>query len=72
MSSAGVRGHIVHVHDPPRAGHVEVVRELDAPPREAWRAWSDPELVRRWLATDQDPGGATIYVMDQSTDQTAP
>ena len=25
-----------------------------------------------FLATYKDPGGATIYVMDQSTDQNAP
>jgi catechol 2,3-dioxygenase-like lactoylglutathione lyase family enzyme len=30
------------------------------------------EIPGGFLATYQDPGGATIYVMDQSTDQTAP
>ena len=29
------------------------------------------EIPGGFLATYQDPGGATIYVMDQSTDQTA-
>jgi len=30
------------------------------------------EIPGGFLATYQDPGGATIYVMDQSTDQNAP
>ena len=30
------------------------------------------EIPGGFLATYQDPGGAAIYVMDQSTDQTAP
>jgi len=29
------------------------------------------EIPGGFLATYQDPGGATIYVMDQSTDQSA-
>ena len=29
-------------------GEVVVVRELDATPDAAWRAWSDPELVKQW------------------------
>ena len=29
------------------------------------------EIPGGFLATYQDPGGATLYVMDQSTDQTA-
>jgi uncharacterized protein YndB with AHSA1/START domain len=27
---------------------VQVIRELDAPPDVAWRAWSDPEQLRQW------------------------
>jgi catechol 2,3-dioxygenase-like lactoylglutathione lyase family enzyme len=30
------------------------------------------EIPGGFLATYQDPGGATIYVMDQSTEQTTP
>ena len=30
------------------------------------------EIPGGFLALYQDPGGATIYVMDQSTDQSAP
>ena len=30
------------------------------------------EIPGGFLATYQDPGGASIYVMDQSTDQSAP
>lgn len=55
------------------AGQVEVVRELDAPPEEAWRAWSDPEQVRRWWGpsgfscpradVDFRVGGTTLVTM---------
>jgi predicted enzyme related to lactoylglutathione lyase len=30
------------------------------------------EIPGGFMATYQDPGGSTIYVMDQSTDQNAP
>jgi uncharacterized protein YndB with AHSA1/START domain len=56
-----------------RAGQVEVVRELDAPPEEAWRAWSNPEQIRRWWGpagftcpradVDFRVGGTTLVTM---------
>jgi uncharacterized protein YndB with AHSA1/START domain len=52
---------------------VRVVRELDAPPEVAWRAWSDPALVRQWWGptgftcpradVDFRVGGSTLVTM---------
>lgn len=35
---------------------VRLERVISAPPREVYRAWLDPDLLRRWLA----PGGFTV------------
>ena len=35
---------------------VRLERVIPAPPREVYRAWLDPDLLRRWLA----PGGITV------------
>jgi uncharacterized protein YndB with AHSA1/START domain len=35
---------------------VRLERVMPAPPREVYRAWLDPDLLRRWLA----PGGITV------------
>jgi uncharacterized protein YndB with AHSA1/START domain/dihydrofolate reductase len=52
---------------------VVVVRELDAPPEVAWRAWTDPEQVRQWWGpigfvcpradVDFRVGGTTLVTM---------
>ena len=52
---------------------VVVVRELDAPPDLAWRAWSDPEQIRQWWGpvgftcsradVDFRVGGSTLVTM---------
>lgn len=54
-------------------GRVEVVRDLQASAEEAWRAWSDPEQVRRWWGPhgfscpradlDFRVGGTTVVTM---------
>lgn len=54
-------------------GQVEVVRELDASPEQAWRAWSEAEQVRRWWGPhgftcpraemDFRVGGTTLVTM---------
>ncbi len=54
-------------------GEVVVVRELDAPPDLAWRAWSDPRQIRQWWGpigftcpradVDFRVGGATLLTM---------
>lgn len=35
---------------------VRLERVIPAPPREVYRAWLDPDILRRWLA----PGGITV------------
>ncbi|MGY1752368.1 SRPBCC family protein [Blastococcus sp. SYSU D01042] len=54
-------------------GRVVVTREVDAPPEAAWRAWSDPEMVRQWWGpsgftcpradVDLQVGGHTLVAM---------
>jgi uncharacterized protein YndB with AHSA1/START domain len=54
-------------------GQVEVTREIDASPDEVWRAWSDPEQIRRWWGptgftcpradVDFRVGGTTLVAM---------
>ncbi|MBO4269357.1 SRPBCC domain-containing protein [Microbispora triticiradicis] len=56
----------------PGSPFIEVVREFDAPPARLFRAYTDPELVTRWLGPrdiemrlieyDARPGGAYRYV----------
>jgi uncharacterized protein YndB with AHSA1/START domain len=52
---------------------VQVVRTIDAPPAEVFRAWTDPEQIRRWWGpgeftcpeaeVDLRPGGSYRLVM---------
>ncbi|HZE33855.1 MAG TPA: SRPBCC domain-containing protein [Actinoallomurus sp.] len=56
----------------PGSPFIEVIRELDAKPAQVFRAYTDPELVTRWLGPreiemrlieyDARPGGAYRYV----------
>jgi uncharacterized protein YndB with AHSA1/START domain len=39
---------------------VRLERMMPAPPREVYRAWLDPDLLRRWLA----PGGITVRLAE--------
>jgi uncharacterized protein YndB with AHSA1/START domain len=60
----------------PTDKQILIVREFDAPRALVWRAWTTPELVRRWWAgqrgtmrsaeIDFREGGAWRYVMDAS------
>jgi uncharacterized protein YndB with AHSA1/START domain len=55
------------------SGEVVVTRDVDAPPDEAWRAWSDADLVRQWWGpagftcpradVDLRVGGTTVVAM---------
>lgn len=52
---------------------VDSVKDFHAGRPETLAVVEEPsEIPGGFLATYQDPGGATIYVMDQSTDQQAP
>ncbi|MGW5053750.1 SRPBCC family protein [Actinokineospora sp. NPDC004072] len=56
----------------PGTPFIEVVREFDAPRERVFRAWTDPELVPRWLGPrgmttkvlefDATPGGSYRYI----------
>ncbi len=55
------------------AGQVMVSREMNAPPEAAWRAWIDPDQIRRWWGptgftcpsadVDFRVGGSTLVSM---------
>ena len=59
--------------DASATNEVLVVRELDAAPEVAWRAWSDPEQIRQWWGptgftctradVDFRVGGSTLVTM---------
>ncbi len=68
---------MLDAHDPEApAGPLFVVDSVDtfhASRPETLGVLAEPaEIPGGFLATYQDPGGATIYVMDQSTDGSAP
>ncbi|MFD0684544.1 SRPBCC family protein [Actinomadura fibrosa] len=56
----------------PGTPFIDIVREFDAPPHLVFRAWTDPEIVPRWLGPstttmtvvewDATPGGRYSYV----------
>jgi uncharacterized protein YndB with AHSA1/START domain len=39
---------------------VRIVRSFEAPPELVWRAWTDPDLLRRWVGSD--PSGSVVSV----------
>jgi uncharacterized protein YndB with AHSA1/START domain len=59
--------------DPPQAGRIEVVRTIEAPREEVFRAWTDPDQLRNWWGpgeftcpeaeVDLRPGGTYRLVM---------
>jgi uncharacterized protein YndB with AHSA1/START domain len=59
--------------DPPQAGRIEVVRTIEAPREEVFRAWTDPDQLRNWWGpgeftcpeaeVDLRPGGSYRLVM---------
>lgn len=58
----------------PTDTQILITREFDAPPELVWRAWTEPQLVRRWwhanrgemtvCEIDLRVGGAWRYAMD--------
>jgi catechol 2,3-dioxygenase-like lactoylglutathione lyase family enzyme len=68
---------MLDAHDPDApAGPLFVVDSVEAfhaaRPEALAVVEAPSEIPGGFLATYQDPGGATLYVMDQSTDQDAP
>ncbi len=59
-----------------------LTRIIDAPPEKVFRAWTEPELLKRWFAplpwttpsarTDVRPGGASLVVMRSPEGQDMP
>jgi uncharacterized protein YndB with AHSA1/START domain len=63
---------LTSVFDP--ALDLELRREVDVPPRLVWRAWTEPELIKKWFTpapwrttlseVDLRPGGKCRTVME--------
>jgi uncharacterized protein YndB with AHSA1/START domain len=61
---------------------LRLTRLIDAPREAVWRAWTDPDLLRRWFAPlpyttpvaelDLRPGGANYIVMQSPAGQRMP
>ena len=57
----------------PENRHLELVRVIDAPPEKLFRAWTEPELMKKWfcprpwttphIETDARTGGSSFIVM---------
>jgi uncharacterized protein YndB with AHSA1/START domain len=47
--------HETTIEADPALPTVKIVREFDAPPAKVYRAWTDPELVARWLGPKDTP-----------------
>lgn len=44
----------------PGTPFIDVVREFDATPAQVYRAWTDPDLIPRWLG----PDGVTVELIE--------
>jgi uncharacterized protein YndB with AHSA1/START domain len=44
----------------PNTPFIDVVREFDATPAQVYRAWTDPDLIPRWLG----PAGVTMELIE--------
>ena len=65
----------------PQLPTVRITREFDAPPDKVFRAWTDPDLVARWLGPrsittrienwDARTGGSYRYVAERDGEEVA-
>ncbi len=65
----------------PQLPTVRITREFDAPPEKVFRAWTDPDLVARWLGPrsigtriehwDARTGGSYRYVAERDGEEIA-
>lgn len=65
----------------PKLPTVRITREFDAPPDKVFRAWTDPDLVARWLGPrsvttridnwDARTGGSYRYVAERDGEEIA-
>lgn len=60
-------------NDTPNDRDLVITRLIDAPPRDVYRCWTEPELMKQWftprpwttphIETDVRPGGSSLVVM---------
>ena len=60
-SIIGTTGCALEPPEEPQANHtVRMARSFEAPPELVWRAWTDPDLLKRWVGSD--PNGSVESV----------
>jgi uncharacterized protein YndB with AHSA1/START domain len=70
--------HQTEIYADPALPTIRIVREFDAPPERVFRAWTDPDLVARWMGPrdvtmeiekwDATTGGSYRYIGRQGED----
>jgi uncharacterized protein YndB with AHSA1/START domain len=78
-STAGIRE--AQIEADPQLPTVRITREFDAPPDKVFRAWTDPDLVARWLGPrsittrienwDARTGGSYRYAAERDGEEVA-
>ena len=82
MSTTSTRGtREAQIEADPKLPTVRITREFDAPPDKVFRAWTDPDLVARWLGPrsvttridnwDARTGGSYRYVAERDGQEIA-
>src|SRR5215210_6406538 len=82
MSTASTTGNReAQIEADPELPTVRITREFDAPPDKVFRAWTDPDLVARWLGPrnittrienwDARTGGSYRYVAERDGEEVA-
>jgi uncharacterized protein YndB with AHSA1/START domain len=60
-SEAGSAGHETRIEVDPSLPTVRIVRDFNATPSQVYRAWTDPELVARWLGPRNTTMRITVW-----------
>jgi uncharacterized protein YndB with AHSA1/START domain len=81
MSTTTAGNREAQIEADPQLPTVRITREFDAPPEKVFRAWTDPDLVARWLGPrsiatriehwDARTGGSYRYLAERDGEEIA-